>query len=47
MAETMTKVLEDVAKERMELVSQHYQYIEHAKMIGDRVQMSYQTKLME
>ena len=47
MGVTTTKVLEEVSKERMELTSQHYQELERAKTVLDRVQMTYQTKLME
>ena len=46
MAETMTKVLEEAVKERMELVSQHYQEVERLKMMLDKVQTNYQTKIM-
>ena len=47
MVEAMTKVLEEALKERMELTTQHYRELERAKTILDRVQMTYQTKLME
>ena len=47
MVEATTKVLEEASKERMELVSQHYQEVERSKMVLDRVQTTYQTKLME
>ena len=46
MVET-TKVLEEAAKERMELILQHYQEVEWSKMILDKVQTTYQTKLLE
>ena len=47
MAETTTKVLEEAAKERVELMSQHYKEVERSKVLLDRVQKTYQTKLME
>ena len=47
MAETTAKVLEEASKEIMELTSQNYQEVERSKMVLDKVQTTYQTKLME
>ena len=38
LAKTMAKILEEVSKERMELMSQHYQELEWAKTVLVRVQ---------
>ena len=42
-----TKLLEEVAKDRMELTQQYYEEIERAKMAMDKVQTTYQTQLLE
>ena len=47
MAEMTTKLLEGATKERMELISQHYQELERSKVVLDSVQTTYQTQLME
>ena len=47
MVEATAKVLEEASRKGMELVSQHYQEIERSKKVLDRVQMTYQTKVME
>ena len=42
-----TKLLEEVAKDRMELTQQYYEEIERAKMAMDKVHTTYQTQLLE
>ena len=41
------KMLEDVAQERMESTKKHYYEVERAKMVLDKLQTIYQTKLLE
>ena len=47
MAEMTMKLLEGATKERMELISQHYQELERSKLVLDSVQTTYRTQLME
>ena len=42
-----TKMLEEVARERTQLTAKHYDELEQAKMALDRVQTTYQTKLLD
>ena len=46
MVEMTAKVMEEVAKERTELTSKHYEEMERARKVFNRVQMTYQTKLI-
>ena len=41
------KMLEDVAQERMESTKKHYYEVERAKMVLDKLQTIFQTKLLE
>ena len=45
MVDMTTKVMEEAAKERMEVTSQNYPEMERSKVVFDRVQTTYQTKL--
>ena len=44
MAASMAKMLEEVATERTEPTKKHYEEIEWAKMVLDKIQTTYQTK---
>ena len=46
MVASMVKVLEEAAKERMELTSKHHEEVERAKTVLDRLLITYQTELM-
>ena len=47
MAEITTKLLEEAAKERMDLLLEHNQVVARSKVILDKVQTTYQTRIMD
>ena len=47
MVASMAKRLDEAATKRMELIVKHHEEVEQAKTVLDKVQMTYQTKLME
>ena len=47
MVEMTKKVMEEAAKERAELRSKHYEEVQRAKTVLDRLQTTYQTQFME
>ena len=47
MAASMVKVLEEAVKERTELTMKHQEKVEWAKTNLDKVQTTYQSKLLE
>ena len=46
MATSMAKMLEDAARERVELTNKHHEEVEQEKMALDRVQITYQNKFL-
>mgnify|MGYP000205663085 CR=1 FL=1 len=42
---SIVKMLEEAATKRTELTKKHYEQVERAKMVLDKVQTTYQTKL--
>ena len=44
---SMVKILEEAATEWTELTKKHYEEVEQAKMVLDKVQTTYQTKLQD
>ena len=44
---TTTKMLEEAAREKMELNKKHYEEVERAKMVLDKLQTTYQNQVLE
>ena len=42
-----TKMLEEAAREKMELNKKHYEEVERAKLVLDKLQKTYQNQVME
>ena len=40
-------MLEEVAREKMELNKKHYEEVERAKLVLDKLQTTYQTQVIE
>ena len=47
MVASMAQMMEEVARERTQLTTKHYEETEQANMVLDKVQTTYQTKLLE
>ena len=43
----MTKLLEEAAKEKLELNKQHYEEVEQAKLVLNKLQTMYQHQVIE